>query len=124
MGTSDKSELAIGYFTKYGDGGSDLMPLAGLYKTQLRELARYLKVPVQIIEKKSSPRLWQGQLAEEELGMDYETLDPILYCLVDRKMKPAAAAKKLGAPLERVRRVQSMIEKNAHKRSTPSIARL
>lgn len=124
VGTSDRSEWMIGYFTKYGDGGSDLMPLAGLYKTQVRELARYLKVPAGIIEKKSSPRLWRGQLAEEELGMDYETLDPVLQLLVDKKMKPPAAAKKLGVSLQQVQKVQSMIEKSAHKRSTPPIARL
>lgn len=124
VGTSDRSEWLTGYFTKYGDGGSDLMPLAGLYKTQVRELAKYLKVPAEIIEKKSSPRLWQGQLAEEELGMDYETLDAVLQLLVDRKIKPAAAAKRLGVPLQQVQKIQSMIEKSAHKRNTPPIARL
>lgn len=122
VGTSDKSELCIGYFTKYGDGGSDLMPLAGLYKTQVRELARYLGVPGEIVQKKSSPRLWPGQLAEKELGLDYETIDPILHCLIDRKMKPRDVAKKLGVSLTVVNKVRSLVSASTHKRSFPPIA--
>lgn len=121
-GTSDKSEWNIGYFSKYGDGGSDLMPLAGLYKTQVREMAGYLGVPEKIRQKKSSPGLWPGQLAEKELGMDYETIDPILHCLVDKKMKPQQAAKSLAVPLKDVRKVQAMVRKSAHKRALPPAA--
>lgn len=119
VGTSDKSEIWIGYFTKWGDGGSDLMPLAGLYKTQVRELASFLGVPQSLIGKKSSPRLWPGQLAETELGMDYDTIDLVLHCLVDKKMKPAQGAKKLSVPLKKVKKVELMIKKNAHKRAMP-----
>lgn len=119
VGTSDKSEIWIGYFSKYGDGASDLMPLAGLYKTQVRELARHILIPEQIVEKKSSPRLWPGQLAETELDMDYDTIDPVLRCLIDKKMRPAQAAKKLSVPLKKVKRVESMIKKSAHKRAMP-----
>lgn len=119
VGTSDKSEIWIGYFSKYGDGASDLMPLAGLYKTQVRELARHILIPKQIIEKKSSPRLWPGQFAEAELGMAYDTIDSVLHCLIDKKMRPAQAAKKLSVPLTKVKKVESMIKKNAHKRAMP-----
>lgn len=119
IGTSDKSEIWIGYFTKWGDGGSDLMPLAGLYKTQVRELASFLGVPRSIVAKKSSPRLWPGQLAEEELGMDYDAIDPILHCLVDKKMKPRDAAKRYSFALNNVRKVELMIKKSAHKRALP-----
>lgn len=124
VGTGDKSEVKIGYFTKWGDGGSDLLPLAGLYKTQVRELARHVGVPQGIIEKKSSPRLWPGQLAEEELGMDYYAIDPILHCLIDRKMNPRQAAKKLRLPLDKVKKVESMVMASAHKRSMPPAARI
>lgn len=119
VGTSDKSEIWIGYFSKYGDGASDIMPLAGLYKTQVRELARHILIPKKIIEKKSSPRLWPGQLAEAELGMDYDTIDPILHCLIDKKMRPAQAAKNREVPLTKVKRVESMMRKSAHKRVMP-----
>src|SRR6185295_18785952 len=68
-GTSDKSELQIGYFTKWGDGAADIMPIAGLFKTQVRALAKFLDLPAPIINKKSSPRLWDNHLAEEEIGM-------------------------------------------------------
>ena len=116
-GTSDKSELMIGYYTKFGDGAADIMPIAGLYKTQVRALAEFLGIPQVIVEKKSSPRLWDNHLAEEEIGMDYETIDPVLYLLVDRKIKPKAAAKKLGMPAKHVNRIKDMMEKSLHKRS-------
>jgi NAD+ synthase len=118
-GTSDKSELQIGYFSKYGDGAADILPIANLYKTQVRALARFLNIPRSIVEKKSSPRLWLDHLAEEEIGMDYETIDQILYLLVDKKIKPKAVAKKLGMP-EQVDKIKGMMEASRHKRSMPA----
>lgn len=123
-GTSDKSELLIGYFTKWGDGAADILPIADLYKTQVRALAKHLKIPEAIAEKKSSPRLWDSHLAEEEIGMDYETIDRILYLLVDKKIKPKAAAKKLAIPASQVNKVKGMMEKSLHKRITPPVAYL
>tara|TARA_Y100000590_G_scaffold140026_1_gene160536 strand:- start:3097 stop:3894 length:798 start_codon:yes stop_codon:yes gene_type:complete len=79
VGTGDKSESMLGYFTKYGDGGVDIAPIADLYKTQIRILAKKLDIPKKIIDKKSGPRLWKNHDAEEELQMTYEQLDPILY---------------------------------------------
>ena len=118
VGTSDRSELDIGYYTKYGDGAADIMPIAGLYKTQVRALAKFLNIPAAIIKKRSSPRLWDNHLAEEELGMDYETIDQILYLLDDRKeARPSIIAKQLGISPTNVKKVKDMMEKNLHKRS-------
>jgi NAD+ synthase len=122
-GTGDKSEYYIGYFTKYGDGGVDILPIADLYKTQVRTLARFLGVPSTIVEKKSSPQLWNNHLAEEEIGMDYEMVDSILYLLIDRKIKnQKEISKKLHIPVEQVARIKEMVDGSAHKRSTPEIA--
>ena len=74
-GSSNRSELTIGYFTKYGDGGVDIMPLGNLAKSQVRELASYLGVPQEIIDKPPSAGLWKGQTDEEEMGLTYEVLD-------------------------------------------------
>lgn len=94
LGTADKSELMLGYFTKFGDSGSDIFPIAGLYKTQVRLLAEELRVPEKIIQQPSSPRFWRGQLAEKEIGVPYDEIDIILEshlhsdlsnCRVDKK---------------------------------------
>lgn len=118
-GTSDRSEKSVGFFTKFGDGAADLLPIADLYKTQVRALARFLKVPESIVEKKSSPRLWENHLAEDELDMRYEELDSILFLMADKKIKPARVAKKLKLPRQDVRKVERMIDKNAHKQKQP-----
>jgi len=124
VGTSDKSEVQTGYFTKFGDGAADILPIADLYKTQVRGLGKYLDIPAVILQKKSSPRLWINHLAEEELGMDYETIDSILHMLVEKKVKPEQVARKLAVSINEVRKVRHMIEKNAHKRKMPPIAYL
>ena len=86
LGSSDKSEHLIGYFTKFGDGASDLTPIISLYKLQIRGIAKYLGVPDNIISKKSSPHLWKNHEAEDELGISFEEIDSILYCLFDKKL--------------------------------------
>lgn len=78
IGTSDRSELELGYFTKYGDGGVDIEPIGGLYKTEVRALARSLGIPERIASKPSSPRLWHGHSAADELGADYQDIDRML----------------------------------------------
>ncbi len=80
-GSSDKSETMMGYFTKWGDVASDISPIMDLFKTQVRKLGRYLNVPERVVAKPSSPALWPGQLAEDELGIKYEQLDLVLYGL-------------------------------------------
>jgi NAD+ synthase len=118
-GTSDKSEVELGYFTKFGDGAADMMPIAGLYKTQVRALAKFLGLPSSIINKKSSPRLWDNHLAEEEIGMDYEMIDQILYLLIDRKAKPKDVIKRLIIASDQVKKIKEMMEKSSHKRNAP-----
>ena len=123
-GTSDKSEVQIGYFSKFGDGAADIMPIAVLYKTQVRALAQYLDIPAEIVQKKSSPRLWENHLAEEEIGMDYEIIDQILHLLVDKKIQPKDIKRKLGVSTKHVNKVRGMIEKSLHKRRPAAIVSL
>ena len=122
VGTGDRSELLLGYFTKYGDGGADILPLGSLYKTEVRALAKSMHIPPFILNKPSSPNLWHGQTAAEELGADYGQIDPILQMLVDKKMNEKSVARKTkNAQL--VAKISSMIKKSEHKRKTPFIVR-
>jgi NAD+ synthase len=103
----------VGYFTKYGDGGADVLPLGDLYKIQVREVARALGVPEPVIERPPSAGLWAGQTDEDELGMTYEALDRVLAAL--------EAGDTTGLDPALLARVESKIEATAHKRSTPPI---
>ena len=123
-GTGDKSEILIGYFTKYGDGGVDFLPIGDLYKTQVRALAKYLGLPDNIAYKPSSPRLWEGQTAEGELGLRYEDIDVILHALVDLRMNVDEAAEATGKPIEVVKLVWDRVRSSEHKRKTPPIPRM
>jgi len=116
LGTSDRSELLIGYFTKYGDGASDVAPLAVLYKSQVRRFALHLGLPERIAFKPSAPRLWPGHLAEEELKMRYEDIDLALFALVDLGLGVEEAAAATGLSHEVVRRVAEMYRRSEHKR--------
>jgi NAD+ synthase len=118
-GTSDKSEIMIGYFTKYGDGGADFLPIGDLYKTDVRRLARHLGVPEKIASKPSSPRLWPGQTAEGELGLSYEIVDCILYLVYERNLSAEEAAVKLNLKTETANTIIRRVEGSKHKRSTP-----
>ncbi len=120
IGTGNKSELLTGYFTKYGDGGVDILPIGGLYKTQVRMLARAFPIPPRIIEKKPSAGLWPGQTDEGELEISYETLDLILYFLYDMGRSPEDVKSILGLSRE-VDRVVSLLSINRHKRNPPPI---
>ncbi len=86
IGTGDKSEAMLGYFTKYGDGGVDIAPIADLYKTQVRVIAKELGISNKIINKKSGPRLWIDHDAEDELNMTYDEIDPILFQYSNNKI--------------------------------------
>src|SRR2546429_4949881 len=98
VGTGDKSEIMLGYFTKFGDGACDIQPLADLYKTSVRNLARHLGIPERVRVKASSPELWPGQTAEKELGLSYEKLDLILWGL-ERWMTPEGIVVETGLKL-------------------------
>ncbi|HEV2138741.1 MAG TPA: NAD+ synthase [Nitrososphaerales archaeon] len=118
-GTGDRSESLLGYFTKWGDGGSDFMPIAHLYKTQVRELGAYLRLPKGVVEKPASPQLWAGQKATDEIPADYDKLDIVLHSLFDSKAPKAMAAKAAGVPLRVVDEVLEMHNRSAHKRVLP-----
>lgn len=120
-GTSDRSEMMIGYFSKFGDGAADLLPIAGVYKTQLKKLGQYLKLPDAILQKKSGPRLWDNHTAEGELGISYEMIDPVLVMLVEKKKTAKQTASTLDMSLVHVTRVQEMIENSTHKRAMPAM---
>ena len=122
-GTSNKSELLIGYFTKYGDGGADFYPLGDVYKTQIYQLAHYLKIPQPLITKAPTAGLWKGQTDEKELGMTYETLDKILYGL-ERQLDFSVIQKKANVSKSDVERIDMMVKKSQHKRRTPLILKL
>ena len=121
IGTGNKTELLLGYYTKYGDGGVDLLPIGGLYKTQVRALAKHVGVPEKIIRKIPSAGLWRGQSDEAELGMSYPDLDRILYALYEEKLTPEGAAERLGIGIEKVRAVEARVKANEHKRRMPRI---
>ncbi len=119
LGPADRSEFLIGYFTKYGDGASDILPIASLYKTQVREFAKFLGVPVNIISKPSGPRLWEGHIAETEIGLTYEEIDSILYCIIDKNLSIEDTAKLTGIPISNVDKIYQMHKRSEHKRITP-----
>jgi len=123
MGSANKTEWLMGYFTKYGDGGVDLMPIADLYKTQVRQLARHLQIPRRIIEKTPTAGLWIGQSDEDELDIKYETLDPILYAW-ERGMDVQDIAGAAGVDPSTVLRVLERARNNEHKRRLPLLLRL
>lgn len=123
VGTGDKSELLIGYFTKYGDGGVDILPIGDIYKTQLRELAVKLGIPKEIAYRPSSPELWKGHKAEEEIGLTYERIDGILYLFHDLKKKREEILK-YGFEEWEVDLVLDRYYKSMHKRSMPPIIKI
>lgn len=123
MGTGNKSEIACGYWTKYGDGGVDFQPIGDLYKTQVRQMARHLGLPEAIMEKTPTAGLWPGQTDEAELGVSYDELDRVLLG-IELQIDPEAIAEKAGVPLERVRHVQALVASGVHKRKMPLIPKV
>ncbi|ABX12862.1 NAD+ synthetase [Nitrosopumilus maritimus SCM1] len=116
LGSSDKSEYLIGYFTKFGDGASDITPIVSLYKLQVREIAKYLGVPENVILKKSSPHLWKDHEAENELGISYEEVDSILYCLFEKKLSTEDTQKTTGIEMSTIEKIQELNKNSEHKR--------
>ena len=135
-GTGNRSELLAGYFTKYGDGGVDFLPIGELYKTEVFQLARHLGIPDSIVNKKPSARLWSGQTDEEEMGISYSELDSILMAieelgLLDRVEKGELTreelekiAEKSKSELKKVELVVEMVRNSAHKRHIPPCAEI
>jgi len=106
LGTGNKTEISVGYSTKWGDAACDLLPIGDLYKTEVRQLARYLKVPQRILEKAPTAGLWPGQTDEGEMGITYDELDAMLQ------------SGKLN------KRVKAMVDASAHKRDGPAVCKM
>jgi NAD+ synthase len=123
LGTSNKSELLLGYGTQFGDMASALNPIGDLYKTQLRTLASHLQVPAAILAKSPSGDLWIGQTDEEELGFSYAEVDRLLVLLVDRRWQ-ADQLVRAGFAAEFVEQVARRVRRNHYKRRLPIIAKL
>lgn len=123
IGTSNKTEMMVGYGTLYGDTASAINPIGDLYKTQVWQLARALGVPRNIVEKTPTADLWEGQSDEAELGISYNRLDSLLYRLVDERRSDDELAK-LGFEPEFVSRVKLLIQKSQFKRRPPLIAKV
>ena len=119
LGSSDKSEFNIGYFTKFGDGAADVLPIVSLYKTQVRELARHLGIDETIITKKSSPHLWPNHEAEHEIGLEYEQIDVILYCILEKNLSLEDTSKESDIDIELVKKIHQMYQNSEHKRVNP-----
>lgn len=123
IGTSNKTEFLLGYTTIYGDNAAAVQPIADLYKTQVRQLARALGVPSQIIDKPPSADLWAGQTDEGELGFTYELADQLLYLLVDERYTVDEAAAE-GFDRALVEQIWRRVRLNHYKRTMPSVAKL
>ncbi|MCA1553073.1 MAG: NAD+ synthase, partial [Chloroflexi bacterium] len=121
VGTSNKTELLLGYGTLHGDMASALNPIGDLYKTQLRQLARALNIPHQIIEKPPTADLWVGQTDEAELGVSYALADQILFMLVDERCREEDVIG-AGYDTKLVRALNTRMRNNQFKRSLPIIA--
>ncbi|MCO8242955.1 MULTISPECIES: NAD+ synthase [unclassified Haladaptatus] len=120
LGTGNRTEALVGYFTKYGDGAVDCHPIGNLYKQQVRQLAVHVGVPERLAEKEATAGLWAGQTDEEELGIDYDTLDAILALHVDGPLSASATARQVdGASADDVRRIDEMYRLSEHKRAVP-----
>ena len=117
LGTGNKTEIMTGYSTKHGDAGCDILPIGDLYKTEERELAKYIGVPQEIIDRPPTAGLWEGQTDEEELGITYENLDKILIAL-ENNVGLSDFDK------NEVELVQNLIKNSEHKRHLPPICKL
>lgn len=118
-GTSNQSELMTGYFTKFGDGASDMMPLSNAYKSQVKQIAGMIDIPSEIIDRPPSAGFWEDQTDEEEMGITYGELDLILYNL-ELGAKDADIAKAVGCETETVRSIREQVKSTEHKRTLPT----
>ncbi|MBI2654286.1 NAD+ synthase [Candidatus Woesearchaeota archaeon] len=123
IGTSDKSEIALGYTTKYGDNAADILVIGDLWKTEVIEMGTYLKVPKSILKKKPSAELIIGQTAEKELGASYEILDKILKMYIEEELSPEEIINK-GFNKKIVKNIVERIRLNEHKRRTAMLIRV
>ena len=118
-GTGNKSEILIGYFTKHGDGACDIEPIGDLYKTEVYQLAKYLDVPKEILDKPPRAGLWNNQTDEDEIGMTYELLDKILYLNIEKDLKNDEIAEKLDISINDIDMIINRVKRNEHKNKVP-----
>lgn len=123
IGTGNKTEISVGYFTKYGDGGVDLLPIGDLYKEEVKQVAKQLEVPIEIIEKAPSAGLLPEQTDEKELGITYPILDRLLYLYLEEGLNVQQIAQKLEISNQEVERIINLYQNSEHKRHTAPILR-
>tara|TARA_B100000315_G_scaffold257898_1_gene308324 strand:+ start:1035 stop:1817 length:783 start_codon:yes stop_codon:yes gene_type:complete len=122
VGTGDLSEKLMGYFTKYGDGGADFFPISHLYKSQIKQLAKYFDIDEEIIKKPPSPNLWDGHKASDELPLEYEKLDLVLFKLFKEQISDSMISQQLNIPINIINEISNRMETNKHKHvSQPQI---
>ncbi|SDQ36148.1 NAD+ synthase [Natronobacterium texcoconense] len=120
LGTGNRAELATGYVTKYGDGGVDCNPLGNLYKQQVRQVAAHLGVPESLVQKTPTGGMVDYETDEEELGVDYDTLDAILALYIDGNLPASVVARLTDTSVEVVEHVETLHEESEHKRTPPA----
>lgn len=123
LGTSNKTEILLGYSTQFGDSASALNPIGDLYKTQIWEISRYMGVPGELIDKKPSADLWEGQTDESELGFSYLLADKILYSMIDERRTCEELIEE-GFDLQIIERIKNKIKFSQYKRKLPVILKL
>jgi len=123
IGTSNKTEILLGYTTQWGDSASAINPIGDLYKAQVRQLSRAMNIPAPIVDKAPSADLWDGQTDEGELGFTYEQADQLLYLLVDQRYSPQECVE-AGFDEKFVDQIIKRIRRNQFKRMQPPIAKL
>lgn len=123
VGTSNKTEILLGYSTLWGDSAAAMNPIGDLYKTQTRQLARAIGIPSVIIDKPPSADLWVGQTDEDELGFTYEEVDKLLYLLVDQRYSPQECVE-AGFAQQFVEKVVNRIRQTQFKRMLPPVAKI
>lgn len=119
VGTSNRSELLIGYFTKYGDGAADILPIANIYKSQLKKLAIEWNIPEEIIKKPPRAGLWEEQTDEGEIGFSYEVLDKMLYLIIDKRLDNDSISKEMNISTKEINRIRDKVKNNKHKLQFP-----
>lgn len=124
IGTTNKTELLLGYGTKFGDLAADIYPIADLYKTQVWQLAEHVGIPTEIVRKKPTAGLWKDQTDEEELGHTYEEIDKVLYTLVEMEYSVKEAAEYLKIDEAIIEDIFRRVKLSEHKRKPPTITRL
>jgi NAD+ synthase len=124
IGTGNRSEYLLGYYTKYGDGATDVNPLTDIYKTQVQNLAEHIGVPEKFIEKAPSAELWEGQTDEKELTETYENTDKVLRSMIDVENSVEETVERTGIDIETVKRIKKLHYSTEHKRNLPAYPEL